>query len=73
MRNRRRMAMSELERLAIKLHDFLWENMGVSAEWPLELGGDEEVVEEVIVLLNGIQDAIVASGYGRRKYSGRMP
>jgi hypothetical protein len=68
--------MSDLELAAIRLHDFLWENVAIerlSDEWPLEICGDRDSLPRFCVLMNALQDAIVASGYGRRKYSGRMP
>jgi hypothetical protein len=60
----------ELVERAIELHDFLWENLGVTADWPLNIGGDDESAEEFCKLMNGLQWAIVASGKERRKYSG---
>ena len=67
--------MSELEAAAIKLHDLLWENVGVTDDWPLQVGGDDEVVTQMIRLMNELQDAIKASGHARRAYcqDGRLP
>lgn len=55
--------MSRLERLAISLYGHLWENMGVTADWPLNLGGDDDEVTEIISLLNQIQDELKLLGY----------
>jgi hypothetical protein len=63
--------MTKLESAAIELHDHLWANMGVSDEWLLHLGGDDEAVERVIGLLNALQDAIRESGYARMEYCPR--
>ena len=65
--------MTKLERVAIELHDHLWENVQVGAqlpsdEWPLHIGGDDRELTELIRLLNSLQKAIKASGHQRIKY-----
>ena len=62
---------TDLERLAIALHDLLWENVGVSDEWRLHMEGDDEVVSRFLELLNELQAAIKASGFQRQKYHWR--
>lgn len=58
--------MTDLERAAIDLHDFVWFNTTVerlSDDWPLQVGGDDAAVTEFIRLMNGLQHEIRASGY----------
>lgn len=55
--------MTNLEALAVELHDHLWFNIGVNADWPLHLGGDDDAVEKLVNLLNEVQREITACGY----------
>jgi hypothetical protein len=61
--------MTELESAAIELYDYIWHNVGTSADWPLELGGDDAAINEVIRLLNKLQDEIVARDLHRIDYA----
>jgi len=61
---------TDLERAAIELHDHLWKNLGVTDDWPLQVGGDDEEVTEMIRLMNLLQRAIRASGFQRIAYCG---
>ena len=33
-----------LEASAIRLHDHMWENMGVNDDWPLQMAGDDDAL-----------------------------
>ena len=59
---------------AIELHDLIWENTGLSDEWLLQVSGDREVVSDLIRILNGLQEAIKASGCARKElFSDALP
>ena len=48
--------------------------MGLSDEWLLQVSGDREVVSDLIRILNGLQEAIKASGYARKElFSDALP
>jgi hypothetical protein len=55
--------MTNLEALAVELHDHLWFNIGNSADWPLHMGGDDDAVDKLIYLLNELQREVKANGY----------
>jgi hypothetical protein len=62
---------TDLERAAIELHDFVWVNTTaerLSDDWPLQIAGDDQAVTEFIRLMNGLQNAIRASGHQRIAY-----
>jgi hypothetical protein len=63
--------MTEIERAAIWLHDYLWANMGVSDEWPIQMGGEDGAASNVITLMNELQEAIRKSPYPHKLYSPR--
>ena len=65
--------MTKLEALAVELHDHMWQNMGVTDDWLLQVGGDDEAVTELIRLLNELQDEIKANGYNHIEYCRRLP
>ena len=50
--------MTKLERLAVELHDHMWRNIGVTTDWPLQVGGDDDAVDKLIDLLNKLQNEI---------------
>jgi hypothetical protein len=51
--------MTRLENLAVALHDHIWKYVGAGDnDWLLEIGGDDEEITELIMLLNAIQDEI---------------
>ena len=62
-----------LEAIAIQLHDHLWENMGVSDDWLIQLGGDDEAVTKMIRLMNELQEEIKASGISHQHYCRYLP
>jgi hypothetical protein len=59
---------SKIEQAAIDLHDYLWEYTGYTADWPIEIAGDDSAVTELIRRLNTLQDAIKESGLDHRQY-----
>ena len=71
-----------LEQAAIALHDFLWDNLGVTADftgttsffsnnWPLHISGDDLFATQTMDLLNKLQDEIKAAGFATRIYNPR--
>lgn len=60
--------MTAVEDAAINLHDYMWENLGVTADWPLQMSGDDKAISEVIRLLNGLQAEIKRGGLARKEY-----
>jgi hypothetical protein len=61
--------MTNLERLAVRLHDHLWANMGIGDEWTMSLGGDDKEVTEFIEILNALQTEIKAQGFQTCEYN----
>ena len=60
--------MTKLEALAVELHNHMWTNMGVTADWPLQVCGDDGAIMEFVRLMNELQDEIMANGYNRIQY-----
>ena len=65
--------MTKLEELAVELHDHMWLNMGVTADWPLQVSGDDEATDRLIDLLNELQGEIKINGYNQIEYCRRLP
>jgi hypothetical protein len=64
--------MTKLEELAVELHDHIWSNIGVTDDWPLQIHGDDEAVDEFSRLMNELQHEIKASGYNHIEYNPRL-
>jgi hypothetical protein len=62
-----------LEQAAINLHDFLWDNIGVTDDWPVKLSGDDGSTTQTIDLLNKLQEEIEASGLSTKSYHPHLP
>jgi hypothetical protein len=62
-----------LEASAIRLHDHMWENLGVNDDWPLQMTGDDDAVTRLVRLLNELQDEIKSSGIPHRNYHRVLP
>ena len=57
-----------LEEAAIALHDFLYDNLGYSDDWPIHLSGDDEAIPQLVNLFNQLQDEIKAGGLSTKVY-----
>jgi Bacterial RNA polymerase, alpha chain C terminal domain len=62
-----------LEQAAINLHDFLWDNIGVTDDWPVKLSGDDGSTTQTIDLLNRLQEEIEAAGLSTKSYHPHLP
>lgn len=60
--------MTKVERLAVRLHDHLWANMGFGDEWTISLGGDDKEMTEFIEILNALQAEIKKRGLQTCEY-----
>ena len=61
-----------LELAAIALYDFLYENMGLSADWPLQVSSDsQQTIATFTSLLNALQQEIEAAGLSTKVYDPR--
>jgi hypothetical protein len=69
----RESSVTRLEALAVEFHDLMWSNMGTNDDWPLQLCGDDEAVNELTRLLNEMQREIKAHGYNHIEYNPRLP
>lgn len=58
--------MTRLEQLAIALYDHIWQYVGVNDDWLIQIGGDDEQITELIMLLNLVQDELKLRGYANR-------
>lgn len=54
--------MSRLEELAVRLQTHLWENVGVTDEWPIQICGDDGAITKLIELLNEMQHELRVRG-----------
>ena len=61
-----------LEQTAIALHDFLYDNMGLSSDWPLQVSSDsQQTIRTFTSLLNALQQEIQAAGLSTKVYDPR--
>jgi hypothetical protein len=58
--------MTKLEKLAVALYWHLWQYIGESDDWPIQVCGDDDEITELIRLLNEVQDELKLRGYANR-------
>jgi hypothetical protein len=57
------MTTTRLERVAIRMHRFLHDNLGSTDDWTIRFAGTEEALPKLCMLLNNLQDEIERAGH----------